>query len=268
MLRITWILPGGAVLLAAVLFALAFGAPDRLNSQLMPNVSRPRVAMIERAEHPEWRQFFILGATQRANELHRLRELPDTPVRTDTGPAEPTIARLPADHSNSGPEDNNNETDLNVQSPTATAPVEIDASLSIQVQVATSEEKQPVGFREEKSTVATLEEKPVAIREEKLAAGTPEKKPPVIRTPRRVTPRNDVRVKGVQHVRSRARTPAKQEPPSSQYFFEPFGNQQTRQTSAVNTTSSFGSQRPTPNTNNYFGNQRAGQTQAPNVSNY
>ena len=64
MLRIAWIIPGGGVPLAIVLLALAFRAPDRSHSQLMPNVAlvwegqahvnRMSVAMIEQGKHPEW----------------------------------------------------------------------------------------------------------------------------------------------------------------------------------------------------------------------
>ena len=102
MLRIAWIIPGGGVLLAIVLLALAFRAPDRSHSQLMPNVAlvwegqahvnRMSVAMIEQGKHPEWRQFVIPGAIQRANELNSLYELPDAPARTDTALAAPTIS--------------------------------------------------------------------------------------------------------------------------------------------------------------------------------
>jgi hypothetical protein len=115
MLRIRWVLPVGGVLLVMVLLTLAFRAPDRSHSQLMPNVAQMRVTMIEQDDHPEWRQFLILGAIQRANELNRLRELPDTPTRTNTAPAAPAIARLPADRSDSDPGDTNDETDLNAQ---------------------------------------------------------------------------------------------------------------------------------------------------------
>jgi hypothetical protein len=208
------------------------------------HVNRMSVAMIEQGKHPEWRQFVILDAIQRANELNSLYELPDAPVRTDTAPAAPTIAHLPADRS-ADPEDNNDEIVLSVQAPTATVPVDIGAFLSVQP-VATQEENQPVAIQKEKPTVATLEEKPVAIREEKpavatpdKAVATPDKKSAVIRTPQRVK----------SHNQSRARAPAKQEQPSSQYFFDPFGNQQTRQTSAVNTANYIGNRQPrTPST--------------------
>jgi hypothetical protein len=73
-------------------------------------------------------------------------------------------------------------------------------------------------------------------------------------------------------VKIRARAPVKQESPSQQYFFEPFGSQQTGQTSAVNNTNYFGYQQPrqapTPNANNYIVNQRTGPTQTPNASDY
>jgi hypothetical protein len=73
-------------------------------------------------------------------------------------------------------------------------------------------------------------------------------------------------------VRSRARAPSKQNPPSPQYFFEPFGHQQASQTSTVNTSNNFTNQQArqvsTPNTNNYFGNQRVAQPEMPNASNY
>src|SRR5262245_28699874 len=253
MLRIAWILPGGGVLLAIILLALAFRAPARSHSQLMPNVAlvnRMSIAMIEQGKHPEWRQFVILDAIQRANELNSLYELPDAPARTHTAPAAPIIAHLPADRS-ADPEDNNDGIILSVQAPTATVPDDIGAFHSVQP-VPTQEENQPVAIQKEKPTVATLEEKPVAIREEKPAVATPDKavatphkKSAVIRTPQRVKSHNQSRAKGVQS----ARAPAKQEQPSPQYFFEPFGNQQTRQTSAVNTANYIGNRQPrTPST--------------------
>jgi hypothetical protein len=274
MLRIIWILPAGCVLLAIVVLALAFGAPDRSHSQLVPNVALTRVAMIELGEQPESRQF---RAIRRTNELNRLRELLDTQGTDDSALAAPTIALL-ANRSDSDPEANNYKTDL--QSP-APAPVDVSGSPSVQAVVAILEEKHAVGTHEEKPALATLDEKPIAIQEEKptiatreenRAVTTPDKKSAVIRTPPRVKSRNESRAKGVQHVRIRARAPVKQESPSPQYFFEPFSSQQTGQTSAVNNTSYFGyqqpSQAPTSSANNYFVNQRTGPTQTHNGSDY
>jgi hypothetical protein len=206
MLPIRWILPVGGVLLAIAVLALAFAAPD--GSQ-MPNAAPLRSAFIEWGERPEWRQFIIFSAIQRrADELNKLRELPDTPTRTDDAPVAPAVAGLAADHSN--PEDND-ETGVNVQTPAATVPVDIGESFSIEYPVAPSEEK-----------------------------------PPVIKTPQRVKSRNQNRVKGVQHVRRRARPLASGEQ-------LPFGNET--------------GQRPAVNTNNYFGNQ-TWQTTTPNAGNY
>ena len=260
MLRIAWILPGGGVLLAIVLVALVFSAPDRSHSQLMPNVARiaccddraGQASGMAAVSH-SWR------ANQRANELNSLYELPDAPV-TDTAPAAPTIAHLPADRG-ADPEDNNDEIVLSVQAPTATVPVDVGAFLSVQP-VPTQEENQPVAIREEKPAVATLDR----------AVTTSDKKSAVIRTPQRVKSPNQSLAKGVQRVRSRARAPGKQEQPSSQYFFDPFGNQQAGQTYTPNANNYFGNQQAgqthTPNANNYFGNQQAGQTHTPNASDY
>ncbi|MGH9806318.1 MAG: hypothetical protein ACRD9W_03505, partial [Terriglobia bacterium] len=67
--------------------ALALNPLDGSRVRLRPNVTPVRGAMIERNEHPEWRQFLILAAIQRADELNRLRDLPDTPTITAAAPA-------------------------------------------------------------------------------------------------------------------------------------------------------------------------------------
>lgn len=196
MLPILRILPVGGVLLAIMLLALALSSPDRSRTQLMPNVAPARGAMIERGEHPEWRQFLILAAIQRADELSRLRELPETPARTDSAPAAPKVAGLPTDRSDSDPNDND-ETGSIVQPPTATIPIDIGESSSIELPVA-----------------------------------APEEKPPVVRTPQRVKSRNESRIKGVQHAR-RARAPAKPVPFAPFNLFEMLFGPPTKQLPAV-----------------------------------
>jgi hypothetical protein len=92
MLPIRWILPVGCVLLAIALLALAFNAPDGSRAQIS-NVVPVRGPIIEWGERPEWRQLIILSAIQRrADELNKLRELPDT--RADAAPA---TANVPID---------------------------------------------------------------------------------------------------------------------------------------------------------------------------
>jgi hypothetical protein len=61
MLRIRWVLPVGGVLLAIVLLTLAFRAPDRSHSQLMPNVAQMRVTMIEQDDHRNGGSFSFLA---------------------------------------------------------------------------------------------------------------------------------------------------------------------------------------------------------------
>src|SRR5215813_220940 len=101
MLRIFWILPGGCALLAIIILALSFGTLDRPHSQSMPNVARTRFAAIELGEHPEWRQFLVLSADRRANEMNKLREMLDIKGANDVASNTPMVAAQPANRSNS-----------------------------------------------------------------------------------------------------------------------------------------------------------------------
>ncbi|MFZ1183050.1 MAG: hypothetical protein WAO14_06655, partial [Pseudolabrys sp.] len=179
--------------------------------------------------------------------------LEDTPVAVQE--EKPTVSAL-------------EETPVTIQEETPTVSAFQENPLAIQEENSTVKalKENPVAVQEEKPTVSALEEKPV-----KPTKATPDKKSAAIRTPRRVKPRTQSPSKGIQHLRS-ARAPSKQNPPSPQYFFEPFGHQQASQTSTVNTSNNFTNQQArqvsTPNTNNYFGNQRTGQPEMPNASNY
>jgi hypothetical protein len=118
MLPIFRILPVGGVLLAIFILVLALSPPDGSRAPLNTAMGPARGALVDRNRHPETRQFLILAAVKRANELNRLRELPDTPTRTEAAPvetaptesdrtetpAEPQVATLPADRSEADPD--------------------------------------------------------------------------------------------------------------------------------------------------------------------
>jgi len=111
MLPMRWALPAGSVIVVLAALALALNGPDAWRLW-MPNVTPVRSAILELGEPPEWRQFVILSALQRrADELKRLRELPDGPTGAGIIPA------------------------------TTTVPVEID---NIELPVALAKEKSPV----------------------------------------------------------------------------------------------------------------------------
>jgi hypothetical protein len=190
MLPILRVIPVGGVLLAIMLLVLALNPPAGSRPQLTPGMAPMRGAMIARADHPEWRQFLMLAAIQRADELNRLRALPDTPTRTDAAPAAPKVAGLPTERSGTDPEADD-ETGSIGQPPAATFPIDIGVTSSFDLPVA-----------------------------------APEEKPPVIRTPQRIKPRNESRSKGVRPAR-RAK-PGKTEPVASPTLFETlFGGQKT-----------------------------------------
>jgi hypothetical protein len=193
MLPILRILPVGGVLLAIMLLVLALNPPAGTHMQLATGVVAMRGAMIARSEHPEWRQFLILAAIRRAAELNRLRELPDTPARTDAAPAVPKVAGLPTKRSGTDP-DADDATGSIVQPPAATIPIDIGETSSFELPVA-----------------------------------APEEQPPVIMTPQRLKSRNESRVNGIHYAR-RGRTPAKSESLATFNLFEGvFGQQKTKQ---------------------------------------
>ena len=117
MLPILRVLPVGGVLLAIFILFLALSPPDGPRAPLNTAMVPARGALVDVGHHPETRQFLIQAAIKRADELNRLRELPDTPTRTapaepvaiDPAPDalvadEPKIAVLPTDRIESDPE--------------------------------------------------------------------------------------------------------------------------------------------------------------------
>jgi hypothetical protein len=149
MLPIFRILPVGGVLLAITLLALALNPPASMHAHLTPGVVPMRGAMIEQSAHPEWRQFLLLAAIRRTDELNRLRELPDTAVRIDDAPAAtaapagPKLAVLPTQRNDTNP-DADDTTGSIIQPPAATIPIDIGEPSAFELPVATPEEKPPV----------------------------------------------------------------------------------------------------------------------------
>ena len=134
MLPMLRLIPVGGVFLAIVILVLALNPPGGSRTQL-PQISA-RGALIERYAHPEWRQFLMLAATRRADELNRLRDLPDKLVRHG-----PDVAGLPADRSAAEPDDETGS----INGPAGpNLPVDIGERSSTELPVGTQEEKPPV----------------------------------------------------------------------------------------------------------------------------
>jgi hypothetical protein len=146
----------GGVFLAITILGLALIPPGRTHMQLSAADAPARGALIRQHEHPEWRQFLLLAAVRRAEELDRLRLLPDASdwpeipdVALDYVPAEPApagpplepkVAGLPVDDETAS-EDVTGSTNI---TPSATMPIDIGEASSSELPVAPVEEKPPV----------------------------------------------------------------------------------------------------------------------------
>lgn len=137
MLPILRILPVGGVLLAILILVLALSPPERSRSPMAATIAPARGALVDRDRHPEVRQFLILAALKRADELNRLRELPDPPARSDD--AQSKVAGLPNDRSDMDPE----ETGAINEMPSVSIPVEIGEPSLFELPVTAQEESAP-----------------------------------------------------------------------------------------------------------------------------
>jgi hypothetical protein len=141
MLPILRIIPVGGVLLAIMILVLALSPPGGPHPELAPAVLSARGALMQLREHPEWRQFLILAATRRADELNRLRDLPDMLVHGNRSQDAGQFAGLPIDRSDADPDD---ETGTISETPSATIPIEIGEPSSTELPVTAPEETPPV----------------------------------------------------------------------------------------------------------------------------
>lgn len=200
MLPLLRIVPVGGVFLAIMIVILALNPPGDTRPPLSRAATSARGALASASDHPEWRQFLIHAAVRRADELERLRELPDTPVRmpevTIEVPVEapppaaaeepPKVAGLPVERTDADPED---LTGSISELPGVTIPIEIGEASSTELPVT-----------------------------------PPPDTPPVIRMPEQSKPLNESRSKPVQRIR-RAKAVAKPAPPpETPNLFEVFFN--------------------------------------------
>ena len=137
MLPILRILPVGGVLLAILILVLALSPPDGSRAPLSSAIGPARGALVDRDRHPEVRQFLILAALKRADELNRLRELPDTPARSDD--AQSKVAGLPSERTDTDPD----ETGSINETPAVSIPIEIGEPSSTELPVTAPEESMP-----------------------------------------------------------------------------------------------------------------------------
>jgi hypothetical protein len=155
MLPILRIIPVGGVLLAIAILVLALDPPVGPHTHFTAALAPARGPLLVREEHPEWRQLLILAALRRADELSKLRDLPDTPTRT----APPVVAGAvmqPEKPAPAKPADagqlagvqpapvGDDDTTGSVQSPDAAIPVDIGETSSFELPVIPHEEKPPV----------------------------------------------------------------------------------------------------------------------------
>jgi hypothetical protein len=75
------LLPLGGFLLALLILVLALVPPDRLHRIVAPGLMTARGPLIDRDEHPEWRQFVFRAALRRADELNHLGSMLDNTMQ-------------------------------------------------------------------------------------------------------------------------------------------------------------------------------------------
>jgi hypothetical protein len=189
MLPILRILPVGGVLLAIFILVLALSPPDGPRAPLNTAMVPARGALVDVGHHPETRQFLIRAALKRADELNRLRELPDTPTRTapaepaaiEPAPAEPTadeskVAVLPLDRTETDPEP---EEPAATETPNVSIPVEKGEVSAPELPAAPRDTKSTDGNPEQAKAQAKSEAKPQQREVRRRVAHRPRRaKPP------------------------------------------------------------------------------------------
>lgn len=124
-----------------MILVLALGAPGGSRSGKGPAMLSARGPLLQIDQHPEWRQFLIQAALQRADELAHLRELADEPLHDNAPDPGVKFVVLPVERGDAEPEDVTGS--INAGS-TATIPIEIGETSSMELPAITPEELFPV----------------------------------------------------------------------------------------------------------------------------
>ena len=202
MLPILRVLPAGGVLLALLILVLALKTPGV--RPLPADMIEARGPLLDRHEHPEWRQISTQAALRRAAELVRLRDLPDAaprtggtntlpvPAETATSP-ESSIAAGATRPTDKAPDDDTHVAGLpgpgndtsrdddivtgSVDEPAATMPVEIGEASAFELPVLPAEERLPVIRTPEKVQPPTESHRKPARRKSRTKAAPPQTPP-------------------------------------------------------------------------------------------
>ena len=221
MLPILRVIPVGGVLLAIAILILALNPPGdhraRLNGAFAPMTG----ALISRELHPEWPQMLWRAALQRADELRRLRELPETPVAS--APLAPApkaekpsdVAAVPESRTDADPED---VTGTIVQTPAVAMPVDIGETSSTELPVVPHEEKTPVIMTPQR--IKPPRESNAAPQTEKPAPVTTTAPPPAPAGNAAAEQAQSSAKKRVRHVRRIRPLQAKQQASTQVNFFD------------------------------------------------
>jgi hypothetical protein len=172
MLPILRILPVGGLLLAIFILVLALSPPDGARAPLSSTIAPARGALLDRERQAEARQYLIHAALKRADELNRLRELPDTPAPPDNEQSK--VASLPGDRSDADPEE---PASIN-ETPAVSIPVEIGEPSATELPVAAA----PATAAPDESAPATKKPERVKLQREphRRAHRVRSARPPVV----------------------------------------------------------------------------------------
>ena len=225
MLPILRILPVGGVLLAIFILVLALSPPDGPRAPLNTAMVPAPGSLVDVGYHPETRQFLIRAAIKRADELNRLRELPDTPTRTapaepaaiEPAPAEPAadepkVAVLPADRTEADPEP---EEPAATVTPNVSIPVEKGEMSAPELPAAPQDNKSTDGNPEQAKAQAKPETKSEAKPQQRRRVAHRQRRAKVASPPQRPVNILEALFGGAQY--RNPQTPATQQTAQGQY---------------------------------------------------